>query len=122
VLGEDFGVDCPGGSAPAGDDTPSEDGDEESSEATEDFNDDEEAGDTSDASEDELPDAAAAQEETEEEDPELDDEAFDREFDAEFGAGEECGIGSLRTGALVSQATVDRSSGSPVLVALEFVR
>lgn len=119
ALGEDFGVGCSGGSAPAGDDTPSEpseNGDDETGEdlPAEDSSDEEELGD--------VPDAAAAQEETEEAEPELDDEAFDREFDAEFGAGEECGIGSLRTGALVREATVDRSSGSPVLVALELLR
>ncbi len=56
----------------------------------------------------------------------LDEAAFDRQFesafdDSAFDAGTTCGP-RLRKGALVHEATVDRSGAGPVVVAVKLVR
>jgi hypothetical protein len=55
-------------------------------------------------------------------DPSEDDAFDDAQFDAEFAAGETCDAGSLKRGARVHEATVDRSGPRPVVTAVTLVR
>jgi hypothetical protein len=56
-------------------------------------------------------------------DPSEDDAPLDdAEFDAEFAGGQTCDASSLKRGALVHEATVDRSGPSPVVTAVTLVR
>ncbi len=71
---------------------------------------------------DDSPDAAAAQDDPPEGDTFEDDAAFDRQFEEDFAAGDDCTSSQLKRGALVHEATVDRSGSGPVLVAVKLVR
>ena len=131
-LGDELSVSC----KPTGDD-------ETSGDAPDDSNPGEDAGDPgedtgvdpfedavdpeADGSADDL-EASAAQdlddpESSADDDEALDEAAFDRQFENEFAEGDDaCGTSSLKKGALVHEATIDRTGSGPVLVAVKLVR
>jgi hypothetical protein len=115
-TGDDPSEDAPGDD-PSGEDDP---------EADDSADDDPEADDSA---ADDVADAArgvlgfVSQDDPSEDDPALDaddEAAFDRQFDEEFAA-EQDDCASVRKGALVHEAMVERTGDGPVIVALELV-
>jgi hypothetical protein len=104
-------ADAPGDSGDSGDsaDDPSEDTGEVPSE------------DADDPATDDGPGADASQDDPADSDA-FDDDAFDRQLADDFAEGEDCGTSRLKQGALVHEATVDRSGPGPVVVAVKLVR
>lgn len=128
-LNAGLAIDCSAGdssgAADTGDD-PAENPADDSE--TDDSGDDPDAGDPADDDAGDDPEsdgadgydlsATAAQDD----DDSLDDAEFDKQFDEEFAGGQACDASSLKRGALVHEATVDRSGPSPVVTAVKLVR
>jgi hypothetical protein len=129
-LGDTLAVACApanGSDQPSGDAPDASDPAEDAGDPAEDSGDDpSEDGDDPDADDesDDSPDADAAQDDDSADDPaedNFDADAFN--FEAEFAAGEQdCGTSSLKRGALVHEATVNRTGSGPVVVAVALVR
>ena len=121
-LGDALAVACTpaaGGGQPAVDVPDDSDPGEDADDPSDDTGDDPDADDESDDEGDDAPDADASQDSDPVGDDSLDDDAFDRQFDAEFAAGQQdCGTSSLTRGALVHEATIDRTGSGPVVVAV----